>query len=415
MIDPAIQTFLNKCINEKGKKKTTSKISEHEKKLLFASISEDYKLEKWLPEMLRVANAHYVTHPAKFTHSKAKATPIVFKGNFTADGFLKSGCTKTEIDFSYYANNGESTELYKFLQLKLCDDKTVLEHLEDNTQHIQYQFKTMNFEVIRNSLLREKENVSSYKTSERVKQVYFPVGETYHLLSILSSSGLMFKLKNKILPLRFPDEETKAVKEAHRKNEHSEKSYSTLSVLSEIGFGGDNKQNVSVLNNQNHGTAYLLESLPPILQKRNTNPPKKNFFSDSLRLKDFQEDFDELHKQLIGDTNNIHIRNKRDWLIKNILYQVADKLWQIRYLEAGWSKSDRYKNLSHPQKIWLDQQYQDTRQQQTDWQDDIKTGLARWLVNSYKTTQGDKSLSIDDALYKPHFIRLIEDCEAALL
>jgi CRISPR-associated protein Csy1 len=415
MIDPAIQTFLIERINEKIKKKTDSKMTDHEKKLLFASISEDYKLEKWLPEMLRVADSHYVTHPAKFTHSKAKATPIVFKGNFIADGFLKSGSTKIEIDFSYYANNGESTELYKFLQLKLCDEKTVLEHLENNTQHIQYQFKTMNFDVIRNSLLREKEDVSRYKTSERVKQVYFPVDETYHLLSILSSSGLMFKLKNKILPLRFPDEETKAIKDAHRKNEYAEKSYFTLSGLSEIGFGGDNKQNVSILNNQNGGTAYLLESLPPILKKRSINPPKSNFFSDSLRLKDFQEDFDALHKQLSSDTKNIHVRNKRDWLIKNIIYQVADKLWQIRYLDAGWSSSDRYQNLPQSQKIWLDQTYQDTRQQQTDWQDEIKKDLARWLSNSYKKSQGDKALSIDADEYTPHFVRLIEDCEAALL
>ncbi|WP_082081708.1 type I-F CRISPR-associated protein Csy1 [Methylocucumis oryzae] len=200
-----------------------------------------------------------------------------------------------------------------------------------------------------------------------------------------------------------------------KNNQHYHGELAEIYSLTVVGFGGTKPQNISVLNNQNGGTAYLLESLPPILKKRSINPPKNNFFSNSLRLKDFQEDFDQLHKQLSSDTNNIHVRNKRDWLIKNIIYQVADKLWQIRFLDAGWSTSDNYQNLSPQQKTWLDQAYKDTRQQQTDWQEDIKTALARWLSNSYKTTQGDKALSIDDDRYKPHFIRLIDECEAAIL
>ncbi len=32
-------------------------------------------------------------------------------------------------------------------------------------------------------------------TSERIKQVYFPVTDGYHLLSVLTPSGITFKLK----------------------------------------------------------------------------------------------------------------------------------------------------------------------------------------------------------------------------
>jgi CRISPR-associated protein Csy1 len=34
--------------------------------------------------------------------------------------------------------------------------------------------------------------------------------------------------------------------------------------LTKIGYGGTKPQNISVLNNQNGGIAYLLSSMPPI-------------------------------------------------------------------------------------------------------------------------------------------------------
>jgi hypothetical protein len=137
-----------------------------------------------------------------------------------------------------------------------------------------------------------------------------------------------------------------------------------------------------------------------------------------LRAKDFKNGFDELHKQLErlkDERNNQLERNKLDWIIKNILYDVADRVWQVRYLEPCWSDSDRYQTLPPAQKKWLDQQYKEIRQQQTDWQGAIKAGLDRWLVTGYKKTLGDDAFPIEDPKYSPHFGRLIDECEAALL
>ena len=416
MIDPAIQAFLNERKENWLKKKVDSKTTAEQESNLKQEANELFALDNWLPDAAkRAKQLSLVSHPAKFSHPSAKTSSIIAVAVKNADGFVRTGNTTEQLDVF---GNAAAMDVYKFLTIILADGQTILSHLEQQTFEIQQQFKlpSITYTELAAALLAIKAtDADKIITSAIVKQVYFPVSKNdYHLLSILTPSSLMFTLKQRINILRF-SEEAKIAREAKKNNQPYDNELAEIYSLTVIGFGGTKPQNISVLNNQNGGTAYLLESLPPILKKRNINPPKINFFSSSLRLKDFQKDFDELHKQLSSDTNNIHVRNKRDWLIKNIIYQVADKLWQIRYLDAGWSTSDNYQNLPPQQKIWLDQHYKDSRQQQTDWQDDIKTALARWLANSYKTTQGDKALSIDDDKYKPHFIRLIEECEVALL
>lgn len=416
MIDPAIQNFLHERKEKWLKKKIDTKSTAEQERELTQEANEQFALANWLPDAAKRAKQLSLgSHPAKFSHPSAKTSAIIAIAEKKADGFVRTGNTTGQLDVF---GNAAAMDVYDFLSLTLADGQTVLSHLERQTDIIQQQFTlpATNYTELASSLLAIKStDTDKAITSDIVKQVYFPVSEEgYHLLSVLTPSSLMFTLKQRINILRFSDE-AKAAREAKKNNHCHPLELAEIYSLTVIGFGGTKPQNISVLNKQNYGTAYLFESLPPILKKRNVNPPKNNFFSNSLRLKDFQEDFDQLHKQLSSDTNNIHVRNKRDWLIKNIIYQVADKLWQIRFLDAGWSTSDNYQNLPLQQKIWLDQRYKETRQQQTDWQDDIKTGLARWLSNSYKTTQGDKALSIDDDRYKPHFIRLIDECEAALL
>jgi CRISPR-associated protein Csy1 len=416
MIDPAIQNFLSERKESRIKGKIKNCKTDEEKQELERNAQEEFLLANWLPNAAkRAKRLSLVSHHPKFSHPSAKTSAVMKCAEEKSDGFVRTGNTDTQLDV---LGDAAVMDVYKFLNLTLVDGNSVLNHLEQQTSTIQQQFtlSTASYTELASALLAIKSmDIDKVITSEIVKQVYFPISENdYHLLSILTPSSLMFTLKQRINVLRFSDE-AKTAREAKKNNQHYDGELAEIYSLTVIGFGGTKPQNISVLNSQNYGTAYLLESLPPILKKRSINPPKSNFFSNSLRLKDFQEDFDRLHKQLSSDANNIHVRNKRDWLIKNIIYQVADKLWQIRFLDAGWSTSDNYQNLPSQQKIWLDQHYKETRQQQTDWQDDIKTALARWLSNSYKTTQGDKALSIDDDRYKPHFIRLINECEAALL
>ena len=168
-----------------------------------------------------------------------------------------------------------------------------------------------------------------------------------------------------------------------------------------------------MLNSQNGGAAYLLSSMPPELTARTIQPPRINFFKNSLWPKAFKDDFLKFHDQLVAEANNIHIRKRRDWLIRSILYQVADQLWRIRYLDAGWSDSDNYQTLPHYQKIWLDQLYAENRKEDLYWFDSVQKDLSRWFINTYAKIMGNKALALGDE-HMGHIKTMIADCEEAL-
>lgn len=311
--------------------------------------------------------------------------------------------------------NAAAMDVFKFLNLKLEDNVTVLTHLENRTPEIEKQLNVLavSFDEITKGLLSIKGDGSpSAKTSTQVKQVYFVVGNKYHLLSILTPSNLMYKLKERIDILRFSDE-VKEAKEVKKKNCYHAKGFSDIYGLSVIGFGGTKPQNISVLNSQNGGKAYLLASMPPELTSRNIQPPKINFFSNTIWANAYKVDFLKLHTLFIGDLNNMHVRNKRDRITKGIIYQVVDRLWMIRNLAAGWSESENYNKLPKYQKIWLDQLYVNTRDENTDWFSSVKNDFARWFVNSYMLILGKKAISLGDEQL-PYFKDILDECEEAL-
>ena len=151
----------------------------------------------------------------------------------------------------------------------------------------------------------------SKKTNRLVKQVYFPITnsnekESYHLLSILTPSGLLVKVKEQIDNIRF-SENSKKVREFRKKNKQPEEniSYEDILDLTMIGYGGTKPQNISVLNSRNGGKFYLLSSLPPELEKRKVRLPNNNFFKDTLWIKNYEKEFGYLNKVIFDKRNNI--------------------------------------------------------------------------------------------------------------
>ena len=292
--------------------------------------------------------------------------------------------------------NAAALDVHKFLSLTLSDGQTVLAHLEQDTPLIEQQFNIpTSFQELRQGLLSIKSGATeTVKTSEKIKQVYFPVDDDYHLLSLLTPSGLMFKLKKRINVLRF-SEAAKQARNDRRNQIHHEQGFDELYHLTVIGFGGTKPQNISVLNNQNGGTAYLLASLPPTLELRTTQAPKTNFFAQSLYLKDYQDKFKALHK-LFGDTvpNNIDVREGRDYWILQIVEQLMEKVWAIRELPGGWSEVTA---LPPVQKIWLDAANSEKRDSEDDWLDEIIVAVVSWLGIAYKKAVGEqKAIPIGD-------------------
>ena len=339
MLDPEIQNFLNDRKEIWLKKKINNKTSDEEMAELERQASDEFSLTAWLPHAaVRAKQLSLVSHPGKFSHPSAKISSIIAKAERAPDGFLRTGNVSTGLDVF---GNAAAMDVHKFLTIVLSDNKTVLAHLEDKTETIEKQLTipTVPFEIIEQGLLAIKQDdETSTKTSEKVKQVYFPVGDDYHLLSVLTPSNVMYKLKERINIMRF-SEEAKAVREAKKKNHHHENVLSEIYGLTVIGFGGTKPQNISVLNSQNGGAAYLLPSMPPQLEARKTQPPKSSFFTNTLWVKPFESDFQAFHKALqrlaAEGGNNIHNRRKRDYLIRNIIYQVVDRLWAVQIGRAS--------------------------------------------------------------------------------
>ena len=381
MLDPAIKEFLQERKEARIKAKTKAKMSDEEKAAVIREANEAFELSTWLPfEAKRAKQIAITSHPAKFTYPSIKKNQINFtalEAKKIADGFLRTGNVSVEQDGF---GGAAGLAAYKFLTLQLKDGRTVLEHLEDASEEIQQQLKIpdMSFGEIREQFLAVKSSVVTNITHERLKQVYFPVEQDYHLLSILPPSGLMFKLKERINTLK------KQASEEKRKKPNERQDFAELYNLSIIGFGGTKPQNISVLNSKNFGQSYLLESLPRTLQKRTVTLPKHNFFTNTLNPWLYKDSFQSFHKLITLDYNSVDIRRSRDNILHFIVSQVIDFMWKVRQSEQGWSKKEVFSNLPVYQKHWLDNAYLEKREEDDDLLDKITRDLANWFLVSYK-------------------------------
>lgn len=406
MLDPAIQSFLSERRAAWLKDKLKVAKTETEQQDIERQAAEKFDLANWLPDAAkRAGQLAMVSHPGKFSHPGAKTSSIIANAARKADGYLRTG--NVAADFDVFGN-AAALDVHKFLSLTLSDGQSVLAHLEQDSALIKQQFDLSTpFAELQQGLLAIKSADSGKtRTSEKIKQIYFPVDDDYHLLSLLTPSGLMFKLKERINSLRFSDS-AKQAREDRRQEQHNEHGFDELYNLTLIGFGGTKPQNISVLNNQNGGTAYLLPSLPPPLELRSIQAPKTNFFLQSLYVKDYRDKFQALHKLFAESVpNNIDVRDGRDYWILQIVEQIMEKVWGLRELPGGWSENTA---LPSAQKIWLDAANAERRESENDWLEEIIATLTDWLRIAYKKTVGDqKAIAMGDDELK-HFRQLITE------
>lgn len=388
-----IQTFLDE--RKAAWLKDRLKKAENETAIveLQQQADERFHLTSWLPDAAkRVAQLAMVSHPGKFSHPSAKTSNIIAAQKQRNDGYLRSGNVNYALDVF---GNAAAMDVYKFLSLNLSTGQTILEGFEQNNEALiqLLQQHKLDFEVLRKNFLRIKQGDESSKTDHLVKQVYFPVAKgQYHVLSILTASGLITRLKKTVDELRFSDE-TKLAKEKRKKNEHDAQGYADLLNLTITAYGGTQPQNISVLNSQNAGRAYLLSSCPPTLQKRQIRLPKTDFFKQCVYAKNYQDSFLQLHKLMLSDINNQNIRNAIRNIVEFIVDQVLFYAVSIRQsYEAGWSTQAYYQGLDKNQKIWLDQQYLQEKDFDNHWRDEIILNIARWVERSYSTVIADAAV-----------------------
>lgn len=386
----SIHAFLNERKELWLKDRLKKAESDVETSTLQHQANDKFSLNEWLPDAAkRVTQLAMVSHPSKFSHPSAKTSSLIAKAKHCNDGYLRSGNVEYSLDVF---GNAAAMDVFKFLSLPLTEKMTVLDGFEQDNQELRalITHADLNFEALSSEFLKIKAADHSVKTDHLVKQVYFPINQSeYHLLSILTPSGLITRLKQAIDAMRF-SEETKKSKELRKKNEHDEIGYTDIFDLTITAYGGTQPQNVSVLNSQNAGRAYLLSSRPPVLEKRTIRLPKTDFFMQCLYLKNYHDSFIQLHKFIQLDLNNTDIRNAVKNIIQFVIDQVLLQALKTRqYAIEGWTNQDYYANLPKIQRIWLDKAYQVERAENGDWRDELSREIARWILRSYEKVISD--------------------------
>ena len=394
MLDPAIADFFEERKSAWMKNRIKPSMSVDSVNDLEAKANDKYNLKNWLNEVVKKARP-VSTHPSTLSHPDAKSSRIFFQGDFVADGFLKSGNAKVENNVDVYGNAATDSfvrEIYDFLAIEI-EGKTVFLHLQTDSTILGPMFGSA--EVKESFLKVMQESIENSVTRERVKQVYFPVDSGYHLLSILTPSGLIYEMKKRIDHIRFSDNSNEG-RDAKRKSLFHENGFDDIPQLTVIGYGGAHPKNISMLSNKNGGKAYLLSSMPPELTVRNIRFPKRNFFGEAFRLRDCDDILSSLHGIFKLDLNNIHVREKRDRRIDEWFDRVVDRMWQLRIAQADTSQSVNFESLPAYQRIWLDQDCSEQRENSDDWLNKLVVEMADWLINAYRRKMRKHAIVLGD-------------------
>lgn len=403
MADPAIDAFFLERKEAWLKKniKATMKDSEIQEKQL--ECEKLFSLECWLPNAAkRAGQISMSTHPCTFSHPSARknkngyATPVMADAKRSADGYLHSGNVTAEIDA---LGNAATIDVYKFLTLEMADSKKLIAHIqEDSAIAVSLlTIETESYEALKNGflLMVKTDEHSDTVTSSKIKQVYFPVNDSYHQLSVLSNSGIIFELRKRVDEIRFSDE-AKELRDKKRNNTYSEKKFVEIFNLTTIGFGGTKPQNISVLNNQNGGKAHLLMSAPPTLQKRGIRFPKQNFFKESFRYYEYREVFDALHNLFKTNYNNKRIREGRDYRLQDLMDRIIEKMWVVRSVCTEQYRPEDSQLRPH-QKIWLCEEFQHTREEEDAWLDQLCKEISIWVIQTYEKLFGKLAYKLGES------------------
>lgn len=380
--------------------------------------------EDWLPKAAKIAGSRaFSTHPSKFSHpdtgvgiknkkNQTYVTPVICCAKKTNDGFLRSGNVKTE-EGNETVGDAAALKVDSFLKLRMADGNTLLEHIRSETDLARrlLNIQSETYDSLRKGFLAIINPVSGNATSSKIKQVYFPIPGGYHLLSLLSNSGMIYELKRRINSVRFKDE-VKELREIKRRNEYSEKGFIELYNLTTIGYGGTKPQNISALNKDNGGKAHLLMSMPPTLKRLNIRFPRQNFLKESLRVFEYREIFYALHKLFRTDYSNHRIREGRDYRIQSLVELIIDRMWAVRAVCNEQYRSENSKLKPH-QKFWLCDEFSQNREIENDWLDTLCKEIAAWIIRTYERLLGKNAYKLGEA-ERVHIYEIISENEEAL-
>ncbi len=400
MIDPSITEFFDQRKEAWLKKNISTDMALDQLAEVELACANTFSLAEWLPNAAKRAGQISIsTHPCTFSHPSARknkngyVSSVIASVASEADGYLRSGNVKAEPDA---LGNAAALDVYKFLNLSLQDGVTLLEHIQVDSPAAKQllDIPTATYQELKEGFLAMANSADGeIITSSKIKQVYFPVEDNYHQLSVLTNSGLVFKLRQRLDNMRF-GEELKAKRELKKSNQYSAHGYSEIYDITTIGYGGTKPQNISVLNNQNGGKAHLLSSVPPALKFREVRFPVSDFFDESLNYWAFKDLFNDLHDVMKiepgGNISRQKLLTAIENRIKALVLKIMDSVYLLR--EASIEQYRESSGLSAAQIVWLCANKADERETSDLWLDEIIHDSTRWLNNGYGKALGDKQI-----------------------
>ena len=339
-----------------------------------------------------------VSHSAKFSDPSARYPKILAHINHTVNGFIHTGCVQAPLDMHV---NATDLQVFKFINfsingLSLLDlfTQDKLEIIEDYfgvSEDVSTSWQKQFIPVLENE---------DRRTNKGISQVYFPVDDGYHQLSLLTASPIMFAIKERVDQINNHSNATYTGKTSKFKG-IAHDGYSTIANLTVQRHGGDHPKNISALNNK-HQNVYLLPSLPPTL-KGNDKLPTYDFFENIIWPKKYLFYFNKFQKQLLDNRNNFIIRNNRDDALNEILVSIVQEVWKLRQEPHGWSERERFDSLPEYQKSILDGKLAKER---NDKDIEVFTNkCAEWIISSYETLFGADAFTLGQDEFN-HILKL---------
>lgn len=348
-------------------------------------LEQRYENRAWLTEAAnRAGQISLVTHAAKYTHGDSKSSSI-YSITTSGEGYLSTATlAKPAADA---VGNAAALDVAKLLQTEVDGDSllaclqrrdlTPLAELAESESQLQHWIDGFSSALV-------TQQPTSHKLA---KQLYFPVGKDYHLISPLFSSSLAQALHQRMIALRF-SEESKAIWKARRERRWHPQPLVVFPHTAAMNFGGTKPQNISALNSSRGGRVWLLSCAAPEWESQDKPPVgSKTFFGEGP----FERSTRALRRRLIdllintGESKNHQIRRERDRYIDemiDILFSVAADMQRESW--RGWTSDERCQLKRH-QQLWLDpgrclndESFRREREAD-DWQEAVAEDFSRWL------------------------------------
>lgn len=374
--------------------------------------------------LVREGKIQIVTHAIKYSHPDAQGTSLYSRGNPRVGGrLIGTHSIKVGYRADGICNTAANLPYIKFLSLEV-DDKPIWQRAVDNDPNL-FAALPGDDEEKRTwitafaTLPQPKGGPASHKLA---KQLYWPLGNgAYHLLQPLFPSSLVQRVWERLRDDRF-SEAAQQARQARRDGKPHPHGYRDWPELVVLKFGSTKPQNISQLNTERHGEAWLLPSRPPAWTSRGITPPRhvESVFERFGRMRLVREHLADLGRFLVGvrDWNNRDIRRGRARRVEAVIDELIQYSGAIRRLPPGWSAKPDCR-LPASQRYWLDPERDDPDFQQaraaSDWPRQMAESFGAWLnahLRRYELPVGDAELRSWRREFEDSLHEILQEMEA---